>query len=200
VIVTIGRCYFLLQAFAITTAAKGAPRSTDEIATGRKVAAALSEKLVDAIRKMGIGAKNASYPELPYGYDLALRGQFLTIHGDNGTHSVSVGLAAGGSEVHAEVQIYQSSLLVEQFEEAAQKAPANAGASTTDGSAFEQFEEAARKAPANAGASIAGSSAAAPASEPFGTDVDAAASRTAAQLTKPLAAFFLRQGWISTAP
>ncbi len=44
----------------VTQAAKGTSRSEQEIATGRKVASALSDHLVKEIRKLGLDAERAS--------------------------------------------------------------------------------------------------------------------------------------------
>jgi len=180
-------------------AASGKSRTPAEIATGRKVAAALSQKLVETIQGMGIKAARAAYPVLPSGNDLALRGQFLTVHRGDPSDQVEIGLADDGAQIHAEVQIYQNSLRVEQFEDIANPPTSTPPA----GGSIAQFENELSQRPGfpEKRAGDGSAPAAAPvSSKPFGDDVEADASRTAAKLAKPLAAFFLRQGWISGTP
>jgi len=167
-------------------AAEGASRTEQEIATGRKVASALSEHLVKEIRNLGLDAERAAGPRQQRNNDLAIEGHFLSIDEGNRTERTVIGLGAGRTDVRAEVLVYQNGLLVEQLEADA-KSGAKPGMAETMG---------AGAAAGNLATSAVMSAGMAGASEAFGANADADAARMAKKLAQQLAAFFARKGWI----
>ena len=167
-------------------AAQGTSRTEQEIATGRKVASALSKHLVKEIRKLGLDAERAAGPRQQENNDLAIEGHFLSIDEGNRTERVVIGLGAGRTEVQAEVLLYQNGLLVEQLETDA-KSGLKPGMAETMG---------AGAAAGNLAAAAVVSAGTAGASEAFGANVEADAARTAKKLAKHLEEFFVRKGWI----
>ena len=72
----------------------------------REVQNAISEALVDNIRKMGLPAERALPGTPPRPNDLLVQGQILKIDQGNRTRRLVVGFGAGKSSVQAKVQIY----------------------------------------------------------------------------------------------
>jgi hypothetical protein len=167
-------------------AAKGTPRTEQEIATGREVASALSKHLVKEIRKLGLDAERAAGRIQQENNDLAIGGHFLSIDEGNRTERAVIGLGAGRTDVRAEVLLYQNGLLLEQLETDA-KSGDKLGMAETMG---------AGAAAGNLAASAVVSAGMAGASEAFGANVEADAARTAKKLAKHLEEFFVRKGWI----
>ena len=167
-------------------AAQGTSRTEQEIATGRKVASALSEHLVKEIRNLGLDAERAAGPRQQENNDLAIGGHFLSIDEGNRTERVVIGLGAGRTDVQAEVLLYQNGLLVEQLETDS-KSGLKPGMAETMGVGAAAGDLAAS---AVVSAGMAG------ASEAFGANVEADAARTAKKLAKQLEEFFARKGWL----
>jgi len=167
-------------------AAKGTPRTEQEIATGRKVAGSLSKHLVKEIQKLGLDAERAFGPRQQEFNDLAIEGYFLSIDEGNRTERVVIGLGAGRTDVQAEVAVYQNGLLRERLAVDA-KSGRKPGMAETMG-AGAAAGTLATSAVASAG--LAGES------EAFGADVEADAARAAKKIAKQLAVFFAREGWI----
>jgi hypothetical protein len=167
-------------------AAKGTPRTEQEIATGRAVASALSEHLVQEIRKLGLDAERAAGRIQQENNDLAIGGHFLSIDEGNRTERVVIGLGAGRTDVRAEVLLYQNRLLVERLETDA-KSGIKPGMAETMG---------AGAAAGSLATSAVMSAGMAGASEAFGANVGADAARTAKKLAQQLEEFFARKGWI----
>ena len=171
----------------VYAAAKGSSRTAQELEIGRKVASALSLKLVAEIRKLGLDAQRSMGSPMPRGNDLVIDGHFISIDEGNRTERVVVGLGMRRSDVQTEVQVYQSARLVEQFEVEA-KSGRKPGAAETMGVGA---------AADSLGVAAAVSGTVAVGSETFSANVEADASRTAKKLAQQLAVFFVRQGWIT---
>ena len=168
-------------------AAQGSSRTAQELATGRAVAQALSEHLVKELRKLGLDAERGTGSPQQSGDDLAIAGHFLSIDEGNRTARVVIGLGAGRTDVQAEVQVYQNGLVIEQLETDAKSGVKPGMAETMGaGAAADKLGE---SAVISAGVSGA--------SEAFGANVEADASRTAKEIVKKLEAFFAREGWVN---
>jgi len=170
----------------VAEAAKGTPRTEQEIATGRKVASALSEHLVKEIQNLGLDAERAFGPRQQEFNDLAIEGYFLSIDEGNRTERVVIGLGAGRTDIQAEVLLHQNGLLREQLVVDA-KSGLKPGMAETMG---------AGAAAGNLATSAVVSAGMAGASEAFGANVEADADRAAKKIAKQLAVFFAREGWI----
>lgn len=167
-------------------AAKGTPRSEQEIEIGQKVASGLSDELVKKIRKLGMMAEHASELTEPAPNDVMIEGQFVSIDEGNRTERTVIGLGLGRTEVEAEVQVLQNGRTVEQFETDA-KSSRKPGMAETMGVGA---------AAGNLAVAAVASTAVAVGSEAFSANVEADASRTAGKLAGQLSVFFVRQGWI----
>lgn len=161
-----------------------------EVAVGRKVSAALSEKLVERIGALGIPARRAASSENGTTDDLIVRGHFLSIDQGNRRRRILIGLGAGASDVKTSVQVYQrvpsGRRIVDQFEVDSHSGR-KPGAAETMG-----IGAAAGAAGIAAGVGAAGSVA----SEAFGANVEADAARAADRIAEVLERFFRQQGWI----
>ena len=171
----------------LADAAKGTPRSAQEREVGRKVADALSEHLVQYIRKLGLPAQRGFGSPPTWGTSLEIEGSFLSIDEGNRTERVVIGLGAGRSDVETDVRLYQGADLLEEFHTVA-KSGRKPGAAETMGVGA---------AAGNLAVSAAATAAVSAGSEAFGANVEADASRTAKEIAKKLADFFVRQNWIT---
>lgn len=170
---------------------QGLSESTERKAVGRAVADALADNLVKKIRELGLPAERATGPlaaEIP---TVVIDGQFLAIEEGSRAERVVIGLGAGKSEVRTAVQTIEvlegGNRLLDTFEIDA-KSGLKPGVAETMGVGA---------AADNLAVAAAVSTAGAVASEAFGADVDADARRTADKISKVLATFFERQGWIA---
>lgn len=167
-------------------ALKGTPRTQQELAAGHAVAKEVSEKLIAAIRKMGLNAQRASGIEAS-GNDLVVTGQFISIDEGNRTERVVIGLGLGRSDVKTEVQLVQAGRVVEQLVVDA-KSGRKPGMAETMGVGAATGDLAV--------AAVAGTGLAA-GSEAFGANVEADARRTSSKLAPVLGKFFVYHGWIA---
>ena len=171
---------------------QGITESTERREVGRAVADALADNLVKKINELGLPAERATGPAPRDGVPtLVIDGQFLAIEEGSRTARVVIGLGAGKSEVRTAVQtieiLPEGNRLLDTFEVDA-KSGAKPGMAETMG---------AGAAAGHLATAAAVSAVGAVASEEFGADVEADALRTADKISKVLASFFARQGWIA---
>ena len=169
----------------------GADPSAAQYRTSRDVQQAISEALVESLRKMGLSAERATAGAVPGGSDLVIRGQITRIDEGNRTRRLAVGFGAGKSDVQAAVQVYYlrpnaPPQLLQTYD-----ADANSGR---------------RPGLAMGGVMAAGSGSAAPAvvgglvglhGETKRSGVAGEGERLGNRLAYNLAQFFVQQGWIS---
>jgi hypothetical protein len=74
---------------------------------GEKVATALSEAIVAAMRERGLTAERGGRDMQPPMNALVLKGQFVTVDEGDQMARVTVGFGAGSTEVRARAQLYQ---------------------------------------------------------------------------------------------
>ena len=169
----------------------GTTEAGERDAVAGAVANALAEELVKKIQALGLPAELAEgSPTLDGRPTLVIDGQLLSIDEGSRTARVVIGLGAGRSDVRTAVQVHEivfaGRRLVDQFEIDA-KSGSMPGMAETMG---------AGAAAGHLAASAAVSVAKSVASEKFGDDVEADARRTATEISKVLATFFAREGWI----
>lgn len=174
----------------LADAVKGQPKSEEQLKVGRAVAKAFSEELVKEIQGLGLPAEQASRPPSSGDTTLTIKGQFVSIDEGNRARRMVIGFGVGGTEVRTRVQVYQGTptgrLLVQEFETSAQssKKPgmgpmAGVGAAAT-----------------GAAGTAAGVSGGVGVATEFNQTVEGNARRTAQEVAKKLAKFFVDQGWI----
>jgi hypothetical protein len=171
---------------------QGVSEASERQDVARAVSAALADNLVKKIQELGLPAELAEgEPTLDGRPTLVIDGQIFSIDEGSRTARVAIGLGAGRSDVRTAVQVHEILLgarrTVDQFEVDA-KSGSTPGMAETMGAGA-----AAGHLATSAAVSVAKSAA----SEKFGDDVDADARRTATEISKVLASFFARQGWIS---
>ena len=156
---------------------------------GEAAADALSRKLVDQIRKLGMPAERAYGSPLPQERDLVIDGQFLTIDEGHRMARFVIGFGVGASKVKTQVYVYQidrgGRRLIKQFQTVAKgsKKPGIATPLAVGG----VTGNVARGAAIGGGVGVA--------SEVMG-GVESDAARTAKEISKDLADIFIQQGWI----
>jgi hypothetical protein len=90
----------------IKQASSGTPRTEEEMAIGRKVAATFSKKLVDQLQSNGFVVMRAADAHLKDdGNVMLIKGQFISINEGNRTERVVIGFGLGRTDVRAAVQI-----------------------------------------------------------------------------------------------
>jgi hypothetical protein len=171
---------------------QGVSESSERGDVARAVSTALADELVKKIQALGLPAELAEgEPTLDGRPTLVIDGQIFSIDEGSRTARVVLGLGAGRSEVRTAVQVHEILLAgrrtVDQFE-------VDAKSGSTPGMAETMGAGAAAGHLATSAAVSVGKSVA---SEKFGDDVDADARRTATEISKVLASFFARQGWIA---
>jgi hypothetical protein len=171
---------------------QGVSEASERQEVARAVSTALADNLAKRIQDLGLPAELAAgEPTLDGRPTLVIDGQILSIDEGSRTARVVIGLGAGRSEVRTSVQVYEILLaarsLVDQFEVDAKSGSAPGMAETMGAGA------AAGHLATSAAVSVAKSAA----SEKFGDDVEADARRSATEISKVLASFFARQGWIA---
>lgn len=168
----------------------GADPSAEEHRTSLDVQQAISEALVETLRKMGLTAERAGDGVTPGGTDLVIRGQIVRISEGNRTRRLAIGFGAGESDVQAKAQVYYlrpntPPQLLQTYD-----ADANSGR---------------RPGLAMGGAMAAGSGSIAPVAvsgllgihgETKKAGVAGEGERLADRLAYNLAQFFVQQGWI----
>ena len=153
-----------------------------QIQVGRAVAGVLSEKLVDAIRALGLPAERAWGVEPLANGNFSLEGQFVSIDGGKRPQRITIGFGVGNTKVRTLVQGYFGTAhgphLVEEFETHTERSRKPGSMEATVGPTMAMV------------ADLAGR---------FSELTNAAeddARRTAVALAKQLMEFFAVQGWI----
>lgn len=165
-------------------------RTAEELELGRRVAAALSAKLVEKLLDLGLYAQrfDGSYP--PFDNIVVIEGQLTSIDQGNRTARVVIGLGFGQSEVRTHAQVYQNTpsgrRLLQDF-------TTSATSSYSPGLAVGLGAGAAAGTLAT---SVAVSGGSVLASESWGADVEAEAERTATKMAAEMKPFFIEQAWI----
>ena len=174
----------------LVSAAQGTPRTEQEIAAGRQVAA-ISNGVVTELRKRGIPAERAAGPpQGAPGRDLLVEGQLISIDEGNRTERNIIGLGAGRSDVQADVQLLyrdpgRAPLLLVNYEGASTSGRKPGVAETMGVGAIGRHLAAG--AGVGAGASVV--------SEAFRTDVRTDAERMGKDLADRIAQYYASQGW-----
>ena len=169
----------------------GTSRSEQELQAGRKVADAITDKLVAEIRDMGLSAERGS--TVPAGAQSALliKGQLVAIDEGNRTERMIIGLGAGRSDVRAHVQVYEVTpagrRLIDTIEVDG-KSGLTPGMAETMGVGGLTGHLVVATA-VSGGVHVA--------DEAVGANVVADADRAAKGIAKPLSALFAQQGWTS---
>ena len=174
----------------VVEAAKSEPRDEQERALGIKVADALAEHLVKAIRDQGLPAQRASGAPPTYGNSVLIEGQLVSIDQGNRTARMVIGLGAGRSDVEAHVQVYQHA---EGGEQTLQKIDVSAKGGRTPGAAETMGVGAVTGHLVVSGVMTASSQTA---DETVGGTVTADARRAAKHIAEELKPLFERQGWL----
>jgi hypothetical protein len=174
----------------VVEAAKGTPRTEQELQLGQKAARALSNELVSRINAMGLPARRVVGAPARWEKAVLIEGQFVSIDQGNSTERNVIGLGIGRSQVQTLVQVYETrnTQLVKLQEFATDAASGiRPGAAETMGVGA---------AAGTLGVSAAVTAAGTVGSELFGATVEADAQRTAANIADKLQAYFAQQGWI----
>ena len=95
------------SALAGDSSTDAAPQTAEQIAEGRKLGSEIATELVQEIRAMGMPAANASSATRPQLNDLVIEGALLSVQQGSATERVSIGFAAGGSELKVAVEGFQ---------------------------------------------------------------------------------------------
>lgn len=169
----------------------GADPSAAQYRTSEEVQQAISEALVESLRKMGLPAeRGAGDGAVPGGTDLIIQGQIVRIDEGNRTRRLAVGFGAGKSDVQAKAQVYY--LRPDAPPQLLQTYDADANSGRRPGLAM-------------GGAMAAGSGSIAPVAvsgllgihgETKKAGVAGEGERLADRLAYNLAQFFVQQGWI----
>jgi hypothetical protein len=178
----------------VQEAMSGSPVTAQESEIGRRVAAAVSETLVQEIGALGLPVMRARDAGGASGKTLIIDGQLLSVDEGNRTRRNIIGLGAGRSKVEAEVQVSY----------------AGAGGDASRIEALETDAESGRKpgaAETMGAGGIAGrlaessglSVGAGAISETLSADVHADGQRMGKAIAQRLAEFFAREGWIRSA-
>jgi hypothetical protein len=171
-------------------AAQGTPVAAQEAKLQDEVTRAMTAQLVQEIAKLGLPVTSAESAGPVAGPVVTVEGQFLTIDEGNRARRLLIGLGAGASHVRTAVQVFQTNggqqRLVEDFY-------TNANSSRKPGLAVM----------GGAGAAV-GAATAVTAGVGAGTtviagkqDAESDAKEAAVAVTKELAKFFAKQGWIT---
>ncbi len=175
----------------VQRALNGADPSSEQYQTVQNVQQAISDALVENLRKMGLQAERETPGAVPVGNDLVIRGQIVGIDEGNRTRRLAIGFGAGKSDVRAEAQVYY--LLPNAPPQLLQTYDADANSGRKPGLAM-----------GGVGAASGGSEIPLVASGLMGvhgettrTGVAAEGEHLANRLAYNLAEFFVQQGWIT---
>jgi Domain of unknown function (DUF4410) len=170
-------------------ARSGSSRTEQELEAGRKVAAAIADKLVVEIRDMGLHAERGSAVPAGTPNALLIKGQLVAIDEGNRTERLIIGLGAGRSDVRAHVQVYEVTAtgrrLIDTIEIDAKSGLTPGMAETVGAGGLAGHLVAATLV--SGGVHVA--------DEALGANVVAAADRAAAGIAKQLSALFAQQDW-----
>jgi hypothetical protein len=167
------------------------PRSEQEIQVGHQVADAIANNLVTEIRDLGLPAERGN--GLPPGTSDAVlvTGQLVSIDQGNQAERVVIGLAAGRSDVRAQVQVFQltpsSTRLIDTIEVDAKSGLTPGMAETMGMGALTGHLLVSTLV--SGGVQVA--------TETMADTVVADADRAAKGIAKQLSSLFTQQGWIS---
>ncbi len=165
-------------------------KTAEEIELGRRVAAALSVKLVEKLLDLGVNAQrfDGQYP--PFDNIVIVEGQFTSIDRGSRLARVVIGFGFGKSDVRTHVQVYQKTpsrrRLLQEF-------TTSATSSYAPGLVVGLGVGAAAGTLATAAVVSGGTNLA---NESYGADVEAGAERTATELVAKMKPFFIDQAWI----
>jgi len=168
---------------------QGTPLTEQQLELRRKVTGIMTSQLVQEIQKLGMPAQPAPAPPGVAGPIMSVEGQFLTIDEGNKTRRLVIGLGAGASHVRVAVQLFETvgadQKLVEDFY-------TNAQSSRKPGfGPMAPIGAASGAAAETAGASVGLGVVMGP------QDAENDTKRAAVAVTKQLAQFFAKQGWIT---
>jgi hypothetical protein len=161
---------------------KGPSQAAEQVQAGRAVASVLSEKLVHAIRSLGLPAERAWGVQPLAKGSFSLEGQFVSIDESNRPRRITIGFGVGDTKVRTLVQGYFGTAygqhLVEEFETHTERSR-KPGTVVVVGP------------PLAVVADVAGRF------SEFRNTAEDDASRTTVALAKQLMEFFTVQGWIT---
>jgi hypothetical protein len=169
--------------------AQGTDVPEQEIQLQQKITRTMTTQLVQEIRKLGLPVESAATTGPVAGPTLDIEGQFLSIDEGNRTRRLVIGFGAGASHVRVAVQVFETvegqHRLVEDFY-------ASAASSRKPGLGPMAGVGAARgAAAASAGVGIGTTALAGQ------QDAESDTKQAAIAITRELARFFLKQGWIT---
>ena len=182
----------LEQAIAnrVQRAMNGADPAAEQYRIAADVQQAITETLIEDLRKMGLQAQRETPGAVPGGNDLVVQGQITRINEGNRTRRLAIGFGAGKSDVQANAQVYY--LRPSAPPQLLQTYDADANSGRKPGLAL-----------GAAGAASGGSEIPLVASGLMGihgetqrTGVAKEGERLASRLAYNLAEFFVQQGWI----
>lgn len=157
---------------------------------GQSVSEALTGKLVEKLRDLGMNAQRFDENPEPSGDYVLIEGQLTTVDQGNRAARMLIGLGFGESVVRTYCQVYDVSgaepVLAEEFTTEAHSVRKPGAAETMGVGAV--AGSLATAAAVNAGSDVAG--------ETLGAGVEEEAERTARDLVDKMQPFFARQGWI----
>lgn len=162
---------------------------TEEEQEAYATANALSEAIVEELRKQGIQAQRANDGDIPPLHALVLRGQFITIDEGSRIKRMVIGFGAGSSELRASVQAYQAT---ERGLRRIAEAEAEATGSKMPGMAIPVAGGAAMGSAATSAVISGGMNIAKETSGAMNPD----AKRMAKKIAERAKAFYIRQGWL----
>jgi hypothetical protein len=166
------------------------PRTDQERAIGRQVAAALTTHLVKEIGALGIPAIRASVNVPVAGRALAIKGQLISVDEGNQAERVVIGCGLGRTDVRTLVEAYESNegkkVLLEKFGVNAKSGDKPGMAETVGVGAL--AGHLATSAVVSTGLAVG--------SEGFSANVDADADRTARAIAQQLKIVYIGQGWL----
>jgi hypothetical protein len=172
-------------------AGAGAPMDADQLEEGRKLGAALAEKLVEEINDMGMVAVRAQGQPAPQPDDLAIVGYFTSVDTGSAAKRMLVGFGTGTAEVGTHVEGYR--MTAQGMERLGSGDVASGGAGKGPGLVVPALVTVATANPIG----IAVSTAVKAQGEISGRTTDeGAAERIAEEIAKELKIKFEEQGWI----
>jgi hypothetical protein len=161
---------------------KGLSQAAEQVQVGRAVASVLSEKLVHAIRSLGLPAERAWGIQPLAKESFSLEGQFVSIDESNRPRQITIGFGVGDTKVRTLVQGYVGTAygqhLVEEFETHTERS-IKPGTVVVIGPTLAAVTDMTAR------------------STEFASAAEDNARRTAVALTKQLVEFFAVQGWIA---
>ncbi len=84
----------------------GAEPAAEQDRAAGEVQQAITDTLIENLRKMGLQAERETPGAVPGGNDLVIQGQIVRIDEGNRTRRLAIGFGAGKSDVRAEAQVY----------------------------------------------------------------------------------------------